>query len=700
MASRVALAFVVFALNGRCLFAQITAEPASLRGDSPQTRKRLAEAEKRVLSGKADEVATAVEELQRILDEGGDDLISLDGKLHRAARWIAHPILAKLPHDALKSYRDRIEEPARKLLDAGKRDRDIRPLWQLLDRYFVSRPADEGSLLLGDLLFERGDFRTAELVWKRLLPESDADVAYPGSRSEAAAVQARIILAAVFAGEAECAKEAFAEFQKKHSKASGSLGGKTGLYADVLKEFVDRPPPVSASWDRNWPTFGGDPARSGRIPGPLAIRRAPRPTWTEPIPFDFRIPNSSFRHPVGHPVVLNGWVYVADPYHVAAFELKTGLYRSVYSLGRAEFPEPVKKPDPNAKSVEPPPTSPTLTAWNGRLYARLGHPSLKPGVRPEDSAIICFAPLAKPGRESPPLREQWRIYPPVVDGKPGSAWEGAPLIAQGRLWAAFARFEGGRVVHSIACYDPADSDSAPERPAWVAEVADCAVLSNSEVQARGRQELLTLAGRYIVFCTNAGAVVALDAATGHRAWAVQYPRSVRRVVESNRSPDPSPAVVYGGRIFVAPADADRVFAFDAETGNELWESGALEGGQILGVARNRLVVSSTGPVQGIRGLNVATGSYHAPEGWIQASGLLGYGQGLVSDDIILWPSRAGLFFLDPLSGSVIASLKTMGSDPQLFGNLAVADGWLVVVSSTQVWAYYTDEPPYIRPPDL
>ena len=43
----------------------------------------------------------------------------------------------------------------------------------------------------------------------------------------------------------------------------------------------------------------------------------------------------------------------------------------------------------------------------------------------------------------------------------------------------------------------------------------------------------------------------------------------------------------GGRVFVAPTDAERVYGLDGETGQELWESGPTEGAQILGVA-NRL----------------------------------------------------------------------------------------------------------------
>ena len=58
-------------------------EPAALRGESAQTRKRLAEVEQKLLAGKA---ADAADELQRILDESGDDLVSLDGEQFRAAR--------------------------------------------------------------------------------------------------------------------------------------------------------------------------------------------------------------------------------------------------------------------------------------------------------------------------------------------------------------------------------------------------------------------------------------------------------------------------------------------------------------------------------------------------------------------------------------------------------------------------------------
>src|SRR5581483_5228391 len=124
---------------------------------------------------------------------------------------------------------------------------------------------------------------------------------------------------------------------------------------------------------------------------------------------------------------------------------------------------------------------------------------------------------------SPALKELWRVRPPAGDGKAPIVWEGAPLVAGRRMWAAYSRFEGGRVVHGIACFDPADPGEAPDRPAWAADVCDSPVSLGSE--GRTRHELLTLAGRNVVFCSNDGAVIALDAATGRRAWGFRYPRS-------------------------------------------------------------------------------------------------------------------------------------------------------------------------------
>ncbi|MBN9522987.1 PQQ-binding-like beta-propeller repeat protein, partial [bacterium] len=675
---------------------QAPVKPTLLRGDSPQTRKRLAEAEAKLLAGKG---ADAADDLQRVLDEAGDDLVGLDGRQFRPARLVAHGLLARLPADALKAYQARIDAPAKLLLDAGTRDRDSRPLWQLLDRYFVSRPAQSGGLLLGDLLFERGEFRAAEVVWRRLLPDEGADLSHPTPPADPAALRARVVLAVIFQHDPERAAEELEAFEAKHADATGPLAGRTGPYKTTLRALLDRPPhlaPEAAS--REWPTFGGGPDRTGRVAGPVPYHWPGRPTWRKPLPADpERAALGPLRPPFGHAVIAGGKVFVPDGGKVIPFDLRTGD-----STGAVGAPEKTigngavgrQPPDPDAGG--------TLSAFGGRVFSRMGpgvvrQPEAKAAIA-DEVALACFTPPANPGAFAPALRQAWRLRPPAAGENRGPAvWEGAPLAADGKLYAAFARFDGGRVAHGVACFDPADADDAPDHAAWVTELSDSPLSSGAEW--RVRQELVTRAGRNVVLATNAGVVVAVDAETGKRAWGFAYPRAAKRLAEANRSPDPAPAVAAGGRVFVAPADADRVYALDAESGRLLWESTPVEGAQILGVTGGRVIVTVTGPVRGIRGLSVVTGSHRSPDGWAHhdGGGLLGYGRGFVAVRAVFWPSRAGLFILDPASGYPLARIEPP-SRGGLFGNLAYADGVLVVVTPTEVWGYVADGPPPPPPP--
>ncbi|HEX4613064.1 MAG TPA: hypothetical protein VH092_33045, partial [Urbifossiella sp.] len=426
-------------------------EPTVLRGDSPQTRKRLAEAEVKLLAGKA---ADAADDLQRVLDEAGDDLVGLDGKQFRPARAVAHGLLARLPADALKAYQNRIDAPAKLLLDAGKTGRDARPLWHLLDRYFVSRHAQEGGLLLGDLLFERGEFRAAETVWRRLLPDGGADLTHPAppaDPADPAAVRARVALAVIFAHEPERAAKELEAFEAKHPDAAGPFAGRVGPYKVALRAYLDRPPqPAPEAPAREWPTFGGGADRAGRVAGPVPYHWDPAQTWQADLPVEQeRFHTGPPRPPLGHPVIAGGKVYVPDGSRVLAFDLR---------------PEP-NAVRPSIRAGRPQEGGGTLSAFAGRVFARLGSGAVRPpdgkGGKADEAVFASFTPPGKARRFAPALEEVWRVRPPAAGENRGPAvWEGAPLAADGRLYAAFARFDGGRITHAVAGFDPADADAA------------------------------------------------------------------------------------------------------------------------------------------------------------------------------------------------------------------------------------------------
>ena len=107
----------------------------------------------------------------------------------------------------------------------------------------------------------------------------------------------------------------------------------------------------------------------------------------------------------------------------------------------------------------------------------------------------------------------------------------------------------------------------------------------------------------------------------------------------------NPAVVHDGRVFVAPSDADAIFAFDATTGAPAWKSNAISDdvklSHLLGVAKDRLVATGDRVLL----FDVKTGKLrHA---WPDSGqSVKGYGRGLLAGDFIYWPTKNEIEILD------------------------------------------------------
>ena len=673
---RSAIVFLIFVLlTERPAFGQPPGpESAGVRGDSAATRKRLAVAKQLLIDGKAAEARDAI---LKAIDEAGDDLILLDGGRYVAARWFAQRLLATLPPEQLNSVRDRLDGAAKKLLDDGASRRDPRPLQELLERYFVSRPAEDAIGLLGEFAFERGEFALAENYWMKLIASAASEDRYPGPIRDAAAIQARVILAVQRQGDAERAWKLFQDFKKAQPDAKGRLAGREGLLIDLVNEELAKPPvklPELAT-DRDWPMLGANPARTGQVPGNLKLLPM-TPLWTVPIPgrgIDTGSIIPSARSVAFHPVIDGRNIYLTNGESIYRFDSESGKTTAIF----------------NDRTIEPGDVRPwrdadfALMLANGRLYARLGEAA----VIPNDSALkllpsrlICLS-LAKTDTERAILH--WSRRPPVSEGIL-AGWEGAPLAIEGRVLAAFSRVEGGRILQAIACYD-----DRGEKPLWVTDVSELGV---GAAENRERHELLTLAGSNVVFASQSGVIAAVNVHSGKPAWSHRYARIVRPPLDG-RYRDISPAVASEGRVFVAPNDSDHLFAFDAESGRVLWQDGPLLVDHLIGVAGSKVIAAIAGPQRGLRAYHTVNGSRDEPFGWMQHDDpdLATFGRGLIAGENIAWPTQAGLCLIR-LQDGFLAKPLLRGVQ----GNLAYADGKLIVASpkSLSLFAVPTNsEPP-------
>ncbi|CAN5336651.1 hypothetical protein BH11PLA2_BH11PLA2_42060 [soil metagenome] len=630
-------------------------EGANVRGDSPTTRKRLAEAEQLLINGKPAEARDAI---FKVIDEAGDDLIHTGEGRHVPARRFAQTLLGKLPSDLFKAYRDKTEPAARKLLDNNL-------FQQVLDLYPHSDAAGEALRKLGDAALEQGEFALAAQYWQRLLPDAKPEVErYTGLVTDVAAIRARIALATLFQGDLAKAAGLTKELAAKHPEAAGHLAGQQGKYADILRTVIENPIslPKPLSQVSDWKTLGGSPSRCGHVPGSL-IGTPSSPTWTQPLTSAVSVSNSlgTVRRVGFHGVMDDRYLYVAQAGQILAFDLNTGAKSILFDI-KSEFAF-VDKVINDWQDADF-----TLTLANGHLYARVGPAAVLPretGERASPGSVLIRLDAENAG--DLPNKVKWVRKPPVAAGAV-AGWEGAPLVIDGHVLAAFTRLDGGRVVTAIAAYD-----DRSDTPIWVTDVCE---IGSGSLEKRERQELLTQAGRNVVFASQTGVITAVNTTTGKPAWICKYPR-VKQPLLEGRHRDLSPPVAADGRVFVAPNDTNMLYAFDADSGRPLWQSGPIVIDHLLGVADGKVIATIAGPQRGLRAYNATTGEVD----WQNHDdpGLASFGRGVIVGNLFAWPTQHGLHFVRVSDGTV-ARIPLPG--PQ--GNLAYAAGRLAVIAPKEV----------------
>jgi hypothetical protein len=316
-----------------------------------------------------------------------------------------------------------------------------------------------------------------------------------------------------------------------------------------------------------------------------------------------------------------------------------------------------------------------LTVGADCVYARLGQPYVRCERLHADSYIAAL-------EYRPEAADKWRLrwlLPALEPNEPATVvFEGAPIVHGNRLYAALTRLDGNRAMTSVACYDPAGQ--YPQL-VWREDVFE----TGADAAERTRHLSLTANGSHVVCGPHAGAIVVLDAATGQRAWAARYPSRGSNLESGEPSPrDLCPSIVAGGRLFASPADYDRVLAFDAASGNLLWESDPIEATHMLGVSGGKVVLQQGGLIAGLAALDVATGRRAPDWGYavFGADAAAPFGRGLFLDDCVYCPTRADGIKVVPLDGPLQPVPAVFQSLPG--GNLISGNGCLIVATAERL----------------
>jgi hypothetical protein len=609
--------------------------------------------------------------------------------------------LAALPPEALKLYRARVDPVALKWCEQGIAERDRKSLQNVVDRAFASTFGDDALMALGEMSLESADFAAARSSWQRIIPatpptspapptqpSSQPKVpfnpwpAYPDTNLDLAAVRARLILVSILEGAPDRAREELAAFAKLHPDAQGSLGGRRGRYLALLESLLAE----SAAWpkppsDLDWPTFAGNPQRNATAAplidvGPVAWRVPLRPlASTDDAPVSGKTIGENPREPLSfYPVLAGPRVLLNNDRQILALLRDSGkpAWGQTGLIFQSDLPT-TASPSVLSGAVGSPRF--TMTVFHERLLARIGSTvtGQPQGTTPlgQPGCIVCLD-LAAEGRLL------WKVAP-----EDGWAFEGSPLADDRGVYVAMRR-QDIRPQAFVACLD-ADTG----RLRWRRFVC------GAETPARGilpeqTHNLLTLRGSTLYYATNLGAVAALRTDDGRTLWVSLYPRALRGDL-ANLAPhwrrDPTPCVFHRGTLLVAPADSPRIFAFDAATGQLLWQTGnEVEDAQaLLGTAGDWLIAGGA-RLYWISLKDEDRG--RVKHVWPESSERPGHGRGILAGRDVLWPTRDKLIIFDQQTAQPrrAVNLPALGASG---GNLLVARGQLLIATENELIALST-----------
>ncbi len=649
----------------------------------------------------------AVRNLQQVLEQYPQYVVELKERSghFQGVREYCTQRLREMPPEALAVYRELFDERARTRYQEAMRTVDRRRLREVAETWPLSGWAHRAAGVLGSLLLEEGALREAipflELACASDLPEIARRWFLP-----LASAYTRI-------GDRSRLERLAERFLQTVGDTSLLAGGNPIDVARTIKEWAGRiaVPAVAAStrpaWDR-WECFGGDATRSRPLSPSLDL---PEKRWQATIPqgatpthFNREFIREQFT-PTGEetytpyfPVVSDGVVYVHNDVQVLAFELLASQHggRKLWA-----FPTPPRLPSTDVIFEQH--AIHTATLVDGRLFVNLVW------TRSEAERQLDWldVKLPLPNRALIALDAQSGRFLWRLGGTRAS--EGGEEFADRASVASAPAAVGGDLyagaVYQANATNPIEHyvckvDAATGELAWRTNVCsgflEMNLFNNPTRESVGTP--VTVYQDLALYCTNMGVVAAVDTRTGRVRWLRRYrqlPIGPTRDIHSERMPASwanNPILVHEGRMFVAPTDSPYLYAYDVETGRELWsrirnqyearQAGVDQERFLLGILRETLILSG----ETVIALDLGTGrkrwTWRPPESNDRI-----LGRGACTREHVYVPTRFKLHRLNP-EGREQAAFKWYERDA---GNVLIADNVLLSATPRMIISFFSME---------
>ncbi|MGC4006517.1 MAG: hypothetical protein QM811_26700 [Pirellulales bacterium] len=153
--------------------------------------------------------------------------------------------IAGFPPEALAVYRRRVDARAERLYKQGVAERDPRPLRTVAFELFASSWGDDALWTLSELDLRDGMPSRARDALRHLrsdLPDADraGELRYPDSEIPPAEIAARLVLCTIAERRWTAAETELRGFAIRYPNTEGRLGGKSGLWRELLTNCLTR----------------------------------------------------------------------------------------------------------------------------------------------------------------------------------------------------------------------------------------------------------------------------------------------------------------------------------------------------------------------------------------------------------------------------------------------------------------------------
>ncbi len=553
----------------------------------------------------------ASDALQRLIDMGGDVVVSKDKRVYVSTRRQAHELIAGLPPPGRRAYRLLHDPEAKALYERALRDHDESALLQVVSRLFLTAYGDDAADLLASWYLDAGRASEAAGILTDLL------AIYPDSDVPAWMVRGKLALAYAMLDDPGLAERTLSELDARDLPAAEQHARFTELSALVRRIA----PPIEGKGLAGWPMLLGRPDRAAPMPqlAPEVLDTAPYlrvlPTHAAPARLE-KLFKKTLRPPVFHAVTDGNRLLVKSDARLVALDAVSldALWQSAKLAApnrgasggtRASIPEsgePTELYDDVAGGIT---LGHGLAFAVGRLVAPVSARGRAAVSRQQGATVVPGWPSQR-ARSSRGSENQLLAFDLAGDGTGGAGvgehfpkWvRGGPADPEDLL--AGAMFLAPPVPVGACVIAPyarnADLFAGVLRPAdgaLVRKVFLCGI-GNTRVDTRAALHP-AVADQVAYVPTGQGLLVAINTTDYSIRWASRYPHvepgarpgQVRRVVVRGgiqiRTPDPGtavskndlwlscPPVVAGPTVVLAPTDSDRLHAFDRGTGRIVWD---------------------------------------------------------------------------------------------------------------------------------